>query len=217
MIIPTRKTYDNFITMKNLGALKFEVIVCRHKGVGKARNKGASHAHGEILVFLEDDLTLNLDRLLKLLHSWKPKTVITLHETQPKHPMIGRITIISKEDFMYAGKFNEYIRFGGEGADFIMRCMDKGLKWLPIISNSFYKHLNRPYNLKIELTRQFFSTFVLLKWKRKFQRDLFKFWVSAHTFPSVHNLLFFFVKVSAFYFHTLKLLGERFTHAFKSA
>jgi glycosyltransferase involved in cell wall biosynthesis len=194
VIIPTRKKSNNLIVLQGIGRLKeHEIIICRHKGVSRARNKGANAATGEILCFLEDDILFEDKDVLNLLDLHRPRTVITCHNTFPKRPMIGRIMVISKEDFNRVGGFEESIKFGGEGADFILRCLNYGLKWIPI-NSPVYKHISRPFSLKIEIIRCFFETYVMLKWKQKFRHGLLKFWIGAHKFPSFQN------------FHKLRLL-----------
>lgn len=210
IVIPTRNPKNNFITLKYLEKLKtslkdsLEVIIRRDKGVSKARNAGAMEAKGDIICFLEDDISFNEQELLSLLESYEDGTAITADFFIPDRPMIGRVTIISRKDFMLVGGFNEGIRFGGEGADFILRCMQNGIKWKSVKIN--LEHLSRPYNLRIEMIRAFYETAVLLKWKFEYMptaSKLIKFWIKSHKFPSLANFILFLSRLASFYYHAL--------------
>lgn len=208
IVIPTRNPKNNFATMKCIERLKanlkdkLEVIIRRDKGVSKARNIGAMKAKGNIICFLEDDISFDEQELLYILDSYKDGTVVTADFFVPDRPMIGRITIISKKNFMSIGGFNEYITFGGEGADFILKCIENGIRWKPIKIN--LKHISRPYNLKIEITRAFYETVVLLTWKSKYMptaSKLIKFWIKSHKFPSLASFILFLSRLFSFYYH----------------
>ena len=209
VVIPTRKLRNDFITMKILEKLKanlkdnLEVIIRRDKGVSRARNAGVMEAKGEIICFLEDDISFNEQELLSLLKSYQEGTVVTADFFIPDRPMIGRVTIISKKDFVLVGGFDEDIRFGGEGAGFMLRSMQNGIKWKPVKIN--LKHLSRPYSIKIEMIRAFYETAVLLKWKFKYMpttSKLIKFWIKSHKFPSLASFILFYFFPDLFPFTT---------------
>ena len=197
-IIPTRRKSNDLPVLKSLKGIDnrvAEIIITRHHGVSRARNKGVELSKGDIIVFLEDDIEFDVKKLLPIIMKQEPGTITVLYSDGLRKYQIGRITIIRKNDWKITGGFDEYIKFGGEGQDWIIRSVLKGLKWKPIKFD--YKHLSRPYSIWIEMKRYFYYTMVVIRWKEMAYKPIHKY------FLPTKNLLVWLAKLFGFYYHFL--------------
>jgi len=124
---------------------EYEVIISREKGIGKARNLGAIKANNEILVFFDDDLTLN-SKLWDIIPKIKKGCFFMAyggfaHGGTPEP--ITKILIIHREDFFKIGGFNNEIKYSGEDREFFLKAIRKGLK-PKFLSEKFYIHKDHP-------------------------------------------------------------------------
>lgn len=69
-------------TRKIVKGQKIKLLTQLHQGPGPARNLGAKHAKGEILVFVDSDMTFDPDFVQKIIHPIKNKKSVGTFTTQ---------------------------------------------------------------------------------------------------------------------------------------
>lgn len=107
IVIPT--TSDNPPALKHLnvevlGRHGVEVIVSKDNGwrnPGKTRNIGAIMAKGQVLCFLDDDIKLDVDKLIEYMLKVKNDPRV-FYAYAPPH-----ILIVNKNEFLKAGGYDE--------------------------------------------------------------------------------------------------------------
>lgn len=96
---------EKAMTPEFLKSYTIEVIFSQKKGIGKARNHGAKISKGDILIFIDDDASLDIETFksaLKMIYE-KPKSIICT-----EHPILcSRFMIVSKDVFFDIGGFDE--------------------------------------------------------------------------------------------------------------
>ncbi len=142
------------IKSKTLSSLKFcpykyELIISKTKGLGKARNSGANKATSKILVFFDDDLTI-YPKIWNTIINIKRGTFImasggSAHGGTPEP--ITQVLIIYKKDFLKVNGFENKITASGEDREFFMNAIKKGLipYYLP---QKIYRHNPHPIRFK---------------------------------------------------------------------
>ena len=134
-------------TLHSLQHLNFEheIIFTRIKGLGKARNNGARHNKGEILIFLDSNLKIN-NNIWKHLINVKKNSFIIAHDGSAhgnKPEPITQVLAIHKKDFNKV-YFSDKINYSGEDREFFMRAIKKGLTPIFLKPKGFYEHINHP-------------------------------------------------------------------------
>ena len=112
-----------------------EFITSSVKGIAAARNDGASRAKGNVLAFIDSDITVK-PIVWKFVEELKPGEFIISY-SKDGIPS-GRLIIIHREDFERVG-FDARFVAAAEDSDFYLRCRDAGLDAV-IISNGCYEH-----------------------------------------------------------------------------
>ena len=133
IIIPTLS--DNPPTLKSLPSpeelerLGIELVVSRDMGwrnASRTRNMGAAKAKGEVLCFIDDDASLDFERLLRLLEDVRrDKGSFVWHD--PPH-----LLVVEAGTFFWAGGYDERFRpTMGETVELRLRLRSMGLRELP--------------------------------------------------------------------------------------
>lgn len=116
-----------------------ELIIDYTEGISRARNRLASRATGEILVFLDDDTLLD--------SKWWPKIVAVkprqLYMAEGISHPITRVMSITRETFDDLGGFDEKIRHNAEDYDFYLRAKKAGIN-IFIIPKAAVDHEKHP-------------------------------------------------------------------------
>lgn len=171
VIITSQKDTIQTLTSAKTLLPDYETVVSRENGLGYARNYGARKANGDLLVFLDDDLTLN------------PQITSHLNVTCGSFAMafLGgfpctRVLAIHREDFWGIGGFDESIRFTGEDRDFYMRAVDAGLifKQIPMSLVTHTPHTPRYRNIYTAIGCIQENALFALKYWRRNPRKMFR-------------------------------------------
>lgn len=143
---------------------KIKIIDSKHKGISAARNTGVRKAKGEIIAFLDSDVTVEKDWLNKLVKPFEEEKDLFGVSGKVGSKSTGSIesdffcfsigssefqgynVAFKKKEFLGLGGYNERMRYG-EDPEFIWRAFNKGLKLKKV--NSFAFH--RSYALKERL------------------------------------------------------------------
>ena len=144
VIIPSIK--PDIATLHSLTS-NMDVIVSRKQGIGYARNYGASQARGNLLVFLDDDLTLKPKAWRYIFNVAEGEFGMTYKQEFP----CTRIMAIHKADFWRVGGFDSNIKYNGEDRDFYVRALTQGLrhKQIPISTIQHMGHKPRSKNIHV--------------------------------------------------------------------
>lgn len=152
-IIITSLTANNQ-TSRSLQTLDFEheIIIATEKGLGRARNKGAERAKGDLLVFLDSDLKV-YPALWSLVRNLPVGHFVMAYEgfshggtPQP----VTRVLAIHKQDFEEI-HFDETIQYCGEDRDFFLTCYEKGLTPKYLTPPGNYEHIDHPLRIENRL------------------------------------------------------------------
>lgn len=149
----------------------FETVISRKQGLGYARNYGARQAHRNLLVFLDDDLTLK-PQLTEHLNVDAGCFAMTFLGGFP----CTRVLAINREDFWSIGGFDETIKFTGEDRDFYIRALDAGLKFkqIPLALVTHKPHIPRYRNIHTAIGCIKENAQFALKYWRRNPRKMFK-------------------------------------------
>ena len=168
IIIPSlTKNPKTLNSLQNL-SFKNEIIISNKKGIGYARNYGATLAKGEILVFFDSTLIIN-KKIWKKFLSIKENSFIMgfegfSHGGTPEP--ITQILCIRKKDFDKI-KFSNKIIYSGEDRDFFIKAIKKGLKPILIKRKNNYKHIEHK-------TRALQNSYTLIKFTNEHAKLLVK-------------------------------------------
>lgn len=116
---------EKAMTPSFLKSYSNEIIFSKKKGIAKARNYGAKLSKGNVLIFIDDDTSINIQTFnfaIKTL-TQNPKSIICT-----EHPILcSRFMALSKNVFFDIGGFDEtFVRC--EDLDFGYRAIRKGYK-----------------------------------------------------------------------------------------
>ncbi len=120
------KTVSILSPMKapQLPFIPIEVLVSIEPGVAKARNSLANQASGDIIVMLDEDATIQNEKVWTLILSLnKGEFIMAMGRGHP----ITRFFAIHKTDFNQVGGFDPSLQ-NGEDYDFYLRATKMGLK-----------------------------------------------------------------------------------------
>lgn len=134
--------------------LEHEIIIPVEKGIGFARNIGASLSQGEVLVFLDDDLTI-YPKLFEIIPKVQEGSFFMAF--QAKMP-VTRCLIIHRKDFRKV-LFREEIKLSGEDRDFFMRAIKTGLKPFFLSPKGLYQH--KEHKIRFKKNR---LNSIIIKW-----------------------------------------------------
>lgn len=141
IIIPSVK--EKIATLACIPFHPQDVIVSRVKGVSYARNEGAKYASHDLLVFLDDDISLNFNQWLDILTMQKGTFLMAFSKSSPS----TRVLALWKTDFERVGGFDSRFNYAAEDKDFYYRALEAGLVCKPL---NYYaiKHFTHPYRLR---------------------------------------------------------------------
>jgi glycosyltransferase involved in cell wall biosynthesis len=181
VIIPTtRRTVVRVLEIikgyVELSGREVEVIIVRGaKPAARARNIGAHKARGDLLVFIDDDIIIDVASFSKFVNKLLDadgKAIVgnVACHTFFKFPYIpANLVGLKRDSFMEIGEFDERI-YGYEELDFSMRAVEKGYKLLNAQAN--LKHYN-PQSLRNFLLRSFryeiHGSFMAIKYAQYFR------------------------------------------------
>lgn len=189
IIIPSAKTEIH--TLESLKH-KNEVIISRKAGLGKARNHGAKTSRGKLLIFLDDDLTVNPTLFTFLLSLKHGEFAMAKHSGFP----CSRVCAIYRDDFFHIGMFDDSIRFVGEDMDFYFRAVEKGLTFR-LVPRSLFSHKShiatRHANNRVTLATTFEYSKILVKHFPKSKKYMLK-----HLYLSLINKRLFGFAIKTF-------------------
>jgi len=142
IIIPTLS--DNPPTLKSLPSpeelekLGIELVVSKDMGwrnASRTRNMGAATAKGEVLCFIDDDASLDFERLLRLLEDVRrDREFFVWHD--PPH-----LLVVEAGAFFRAGGYDERFRpTMGETVELRLRLRSMGLRELPFAPEMINLH-----------------------------------------------------------------------------
>lgn len=215
-------------------SLDLEVIVVTDKGPrlehrarrGKMRNIGAHMATGEILIFVDDDITFQPSDLRKSVDILIPrKGLITggvYVEPWARLPMIGtRFLALKKVDFDCIGGFNERL-CAYEDWEFTLRALSKGYRLVGCAPRVEHVHVRTFREMLFRnLVREMYGTLAIVMHakflREKMLRWFFPFFICS---PALSNNLWrngitrAVVRMISFYYLTvqkaLHLVAGRF-------
>jgi len=133
IIIPTISdeplTIKSFPPPEELARLGIELIVSKDRGwrnPSRTRNVGASVSRGEILCFLDDDASLNFEKLLHVLDVVRENKKGFVWYIPP------HLLVLHSEDFFKIGGYDERFKpLKGEDIEIRLKLIREGLKELP--------------------------------------------------------------------------------------
>ena len=165
IIIPSIKPCN--ITLESLGGcpVPYEVIIVKKQGLGYARNYGAKQAKHDLLVFLDDDLTLKAEVWSHVLGVEHGEFRMTLFSYFP----CTRVMAIHKKDYWSIGGFNSSLQYT-EDDDFYVRALDAGLKFkeIPISLVVHQPHVRRCGNIHAAISCVKENRQLLVKYWRRY-------------------------------------------------
>jgi glycosyltransferase involved in cell wall biosynthesis len=168
IIITTIK--DNIITIKSLERcpVPYEVVISKKRGLGFARNWGARQAKNDLLVFLDDDLTLKDEIWKEILSTRKGEFKMGFFEGFP----ITRVMAIHKEDFWSIGGFDERFLYTSEDRDFYARAVMKPLRFkeIPVSLAIHVAHQRRSRNIHVAIRATADNVRFILKYAGRFPK-----------------------------------------------
>jgi glycosyltransferase involved in cell wall biosynthesis len=200
IIVPTLK--DEPLTAKSLFhcPVPYQLILSKKRGLGYARNYGARQAKYDLLVFLDDDLTLKPEIWEQLLNTRKGEFKMA---KWPKP--VTRAMVIHREDFWRVGGFDESIKAMGEDLVFYIEAIQHGLNFseIPIGLMIHEDHEPRWHNKRVAID-------MILDSSRNFARYGFRFCSLteyARNFVMGEMLLrSFVIRMSAFTYYAFKVM-----------
>jgi len=199
IIIPTIKNNITTLTSLEHCPVSHELIISRKYGLGLARNYGAKQARNELLVFLDDDLTLKPEIWKEILDTEKGEFRMIFVKGFP----ITRVMVIHQEDFWNVGGFDPYFLFSSEDRDFYARALLHGLHFKPIpISLTIHKsHGRRTRNIHVAIRAIYENVYFILKYAGRFPIVLKVDWLDRLKQGQLRTLL---IQTFIFYYYLIK-------------
>jgi len=180
--IITLKPYSQIKTLDTLHCpVPYNLLFCRTKGYGKARNVAASYFKPfDLMVQFNDDLVLSSQIWNHILSLGQEEFMLT-HDGPN---LCSRVLAIHVNDFWKINGCDSSIKYCFEDGDFAYRAQQAGLK-LKILSPEFAKHISHKhsfYNPKhiVPITWEFCKMYV--KYKRNFTDDPMRFFFPFHDY-----------------------------------
>jgi len=203
---------EKAMTPEFLRSYAIEVIFSQSKGIGKARNDGAKIIKGDILIFIDDDASLDIETFksaLKMLYE-KPKSIICT-----KHPILcSRFMVLSKDVFFDIGGFDETFK-RCEDLDFGYRAIRKGyaIRYIPFNKVKHRDHSGAPPAIKL-LREASYKTRLMVRYKEVlFQKkgnygswkinlkNVILFFIGVKGPRVIWNLISLSLKITSFYYY----------------
>jgi glycosyltransferase involved in cell wall biosynthesis len=200
IIVPTLKNEP--LTTKSLFhcPVPYQLILSKKPGLGCARNYGAKQAKYDLLVFLDDDLTLKPEIWKHILNTRKGEFKMT------KWPRpVTRAMVIHSEDFWRVGGFDESIKALGEDLVFYVEAIQHGLNFseIPIGLMIHEDHEPRSHNKRVAID-------MILDTSRNFARYGFRLYgLTEFARNSVLRemlLRSFVIRLSSFTYYAFKMM-----------
>jgi len=171
IIIPTAK---NVILTKNSLStcpVEYQLIVSTKLGLGHARNWGAKQAVNDLLLFLDDDLTLKKELWACVLNTHIGEFKMILNGYFP----ITRVMVIHKQDFWRVKGFDESYCYTSEDRDFYVRAIKNGLQFKPVPSDLIVHkpHVKRSRNIHVAIHASNENVRFILLYTSGFSKQIF--------------------------------------------
>lgn len=183
-------------TLKSLPS-GVEVVVSRLKGISKARNDVARRGHGDLLVFLDDDIAFSEDFLNDLVNFVGSTRNVFVALGDSPSECVSRVLVVKKKDFFDIGGFDENIRVSGEDWDFGVRAQNKGYVKVLFPRNSV-QHYEHRRNLIKQLKICIDQNYLLFKHKKVYagyKRGFFRFFFWGHPTRVLFRCFGFYIEM----------------------